>query len=284
MELSSSDDSSETDEEESSRLKEAVLGNFSLQIASESTNLAPVTSDVAKLLIPSQRNQHKCDDHWDKLELETTPEFRNFVSKHLSDFIESNIVTEFVDSASPSSEKCHGIKLFRDSAAFVGVEDELKPHKQRLCTNKLKRKNHGCSSSSDSEDDSQRLAEAAVSYEFISQNASPLQMQGITSVAPKYSNCPGEKSYSSQSIDEKKDVLSKKKSKAKKEQRGGDEARLSIHKVEDHHKWKDAVNHNILHIKRKSEICSSKQESNGLQFEERGTKKISKKRKKEKKS
>jgi len=32
MELSSSDDSSETDEEESSRLKEAVLGNFSLQI------------------------------------------------------------------------------------------------------------------------------------------------------------------------------------------------------------------------------------------------------------
>ena len=40
-----------------------------------------------------------------------------------------------------------GIKLFRDSAAFVGVEDELKPHKQRLSTNKLKRKNHGCSSS-----------------------------------------------------------------------------------------------------------------------------------------
>jgi len=49
MELSSSDDSSETDEEESSRLKEAVLGNFSLQIVSRT---AKVKKAYAEICIP----------------------------------------------------------------------------------------------------------------------------------------------------------------------------------------------------------------------------------------
>ena len=40
-----------------------------------------------------------------------------------------------------------GIKLFKDSAAFVEVDDEHTPHRQRLCRNILKRKSHDCSSS-----------------------------------------------------------------------------------------------------------------------------------------
>ena len=98
---------------------------------------------------------------------------------------------------------------------------------------------------------------------------------GTTSDAPKCSNLLGEENYSSKNVDEKKDTLSKKR-------RRGEKAPL--HEVEGHNKWRNDVKHNDLHGEKKSERFRSQIESNGLHFEERGTKKVSKKRKREKKS
>ncbi|XP_070205072.1 protein CUSTOS-like [Littorina saxatilis] len=166
---SSESESDSSDDEKLQRLKEAAvaLDYASFAQSANAKSGSTSTHDAHSLQLPSQRAVEK-DDHADENVLGTTPEFRAFISRKLSEKLDSTI--EFCPEGTPKVEHMNwldcnsvpeeGVPLFSASSRLVYDVPDVTPQPRQ------KRRKVSSSSSGSSEDE--RLASAAVTEDFLS--------------------------------------------------------------------------------------------------------------------
>ncbi|XP_067681782.1 protein CUSTOS-like [Haliotis asinina] len=218
-EVSSSESS---DEDETSRLREAAVldchhsssasnGKTGKSIPSCASLPRTAPNDVRSLpsLRPSREESRELEN-----DLNTTPAFRAFVSKKLSQIVDSMVeISEMKTAPSASTatneETETGVRLFSSSTSPVSLED-------RTPLRKCVPKRHVESSSSDSSED-ERLASAAVSHEFIFKDTTFSGSSKSCKSEPTRTNC---------------DVVKLKKSKKEKKKKTQDLSEMSPQSIE----------------------------------------------------
>ncbi|XP_061166500.1 protein CUSTOS-like [Saccostrea echinata] len=155
-----SDSDSSTDEIENQRLKEAAIG---VELIVRETKRKETRSQE-NVLLPSQRASSPVPEN---NPMNTTPEFRNFVAKKLSELLDRSLKDKGEEIKKIEiNEEDTGIKLFSTSSTLIREVDEEVPTssaKQRPANVKRRK----LDSSSDSSDEESKLADAAVSVEQI---------------------------------------------------------------------------------------------------------------------
>ncbi|XP_062600242.1 protein CUSTOS-like [Saccostrea cucullata] len=158
-----SDSDSSADEIENQRLKEAALSAETIVRETKRKE----TRNQENGLLPSQRSSSPVPDH---NPLNTTPEFRTFVAKKLSELLDRSLKDKDEEiKKNDKTEQDTGIKLFSASTTLIRQVNEETPvpitssAKQRPPIVK-KRK---LDSSSDSSDEESKLADAAISVDQI---------------------------------------------------------------------------------------------------------------------
>ncbi|XP_065053754.1 uncharacterized protein LOC135682693 [Rhopilema esculentum] len=171
-----SDDDSSSDEEESARLREAVADSFIFETGKFSSKTTDSSKDFKSK--PSLRNSRELDDGTEENGLQVSPEVKIFLSKRLSEFLDSLIGTVEKIPKTFLNKEDSGIRLFRKSQVILNMASLQEASESENWTPKKKRQ---FSSSSDSEENEAKLREAVVSSDFIVMNAAPLQSSGILS-------------------------------------------------------------------------------------------------------
>ncbi|XP_046353676.2 protein CUSTOS-like isoform X1 [Haliotis rufescens] len=215
--------SESSDEDETSRFREAAVldchhstsasyGKTSKSIQNSGRMPRPQPNDVSTRpsLRPSRQEGQEL-----KNELNTTPEFRAFVGKKLSQIVDSMIEVDETKTTPSSSTATDmgapdtGVRLFASCTRPVSLED-------RPPVRKCVPKRPVESSSSDSSED-ERLASAAVSHEFIFKD---------TTLSDSF------KKYKADPTNANLDVVKLKKSKKKKKKKVEDLAEISVQSTE----------------------------------------------------
>ncbi|XP_055957509.1 protein CUSTOS-like [Patella vulgata] len=216
--------SSESDNEETRRLKEAAISISTTSLTSNGHDenghalLNGFNRTACRKISKRISNTSKEEDN----ELKTTPEFRSFVAKKLGAFLDSNTkcwTREGTDNdLNSSSVDDSGFRLFSSSCGDWISEEEAN---KKFCQRRRKRQK---SSSSDSTEDD-RLAEAVVPEDFMSATSNNKHEKNYNSLEE---NSPSKKQKKckhktkEKDADEQSGIFSLKKHKKKKRAMSGD--------------------------------------------------------------
>ncbi|XP_060075626.1 protein CUSTOS-like [Ylistrum balloti] len=171
MASDSDTDSSIEDESQRQRLLDAAV-DIKKIVKSAGPNNGPVgmqsavSRDRIVPNIPSKRPS-QIIEHEEKHDLNTTPEFKAFVAKKLSQMLDEEVEEQKMDNRNlnPADYEDTGIRLCFGSSRHL--KTECNPENMPTQRKPVPRKRANDTSSSDSSEEDERLAAAAVSHDFI---------------------------------------------------------------------------------------------------------------------
>ncbi|XP_065053780.1 uncharacterized protein LOC135682706 isoform X1 [Rhopilema esculentum] len=132
-----SDDDSSSDEEESARLREAVADSFIFETGKFSSKTTDSSKDFKSK--PSLRNSRELDDGTEENGLQVSPEVKIFLSKRLSEFLDSLIGTVEKIPKTFLNKEDSGIRLFRKSQVILNMASLQEASESENWTPKKKR-------------------------------------------------------------------------------------------------------------------------------------------------